>query len=185
MDVTGISYLNETEELREVVEQMRVPLAFKHGPREAELAYLKEKLRREKMMRETDFRLPDKSDPKLWAFRESKTTSRFAEYHFAGKWRSIGITQWKVLRVLATNRGPTTFEQVANVIYEGREKPREFARVSGMVCKVISSLRRTLCAEFNLTHQWNPVPCVERGNGGKWTLLLPRVFLEDSAGGAG
>ncbi|GAB4135583.1 MAG: hypothetical protein Tsb009_01960 [Planctomycetaceae bacterium] len=184
LDVTGVSYLNETEELREVVEKMRVPLAFAHGPRQAERAYRNEKKRREKMMREAEFRAPGKPEPDTWRFRKGES-STFAEYHFAGKWRMIGVSQWKILRAIATSEQPATLEQLAKALYRGRKQPTEHVRISGRVNAVISKLRQSLREEFELPSKWNPVPCVERGNGGKWTLLLPRVFLEDSAGGAG
>ncbi len=67
-DTTHVSYLNQMEELGDSIQQMRVPLAFKHGPAKAlrQLAQQQESAR--SLMKAAQFSPPAFPDPAEWVF---------------------------------------------------------------------------------------------------------------------
>ncbi len=51
--------------------------------------------------------------------------------------------------------------------------PGSFRTVQGRICDCISTIRERLRFTLLLPDCFNPVPCIERGNGGRWTLYIP------------
>lgn len=174
LDVTGNSYLSKLDELREAIHKIRLPIAFKHGPKQADRQELKARAERERMMKESEFRAPTKPDPSEWKFRDDGN-QHFAQFWFRGQWRSLGITQWRLLKALALSPYPVDLETLVPVVYGDHAIPDDQYRRQGRVCGVISKLRDQLRIELGLHRNWNPVPCLERGTGvgGKWTLCIP------------
>ncbi len=67
-DTTHVSYLNQMEELAEAIEKVRIPIAFKHGPRQAERQLAKQRVKRQMMMKAAQFSPPTFPDPAEWQF---------------------------------------------------------------------------------------------------------------------
>lgn len=181
MGVTGQFYLNKIPELRKCIDQMAVPISFKHGPRQADRRAIKARKKREAMMRDSEWRPPTKPEVAEWKFPEQARNQTWSDFWFRGEWYAIGKTQGKFLRALALAEGPVDVHALADVFYVDRKRPDDFYHVQGRVCDVLSNLRVTLRDRFEMPKGWNPVPCTERGKGGKWTLLLPETAGEGGA----
>ena len=78
-----------------------------------------------------------------------------------------------MLKTLADAEGPVDVERLAVVVFEGHSRPDELFRVQYRVHGCVSVVRDRLRRALYLDGTFNPVPCVERGDGGKWQLLLP------------
>jgi hypothetical protein len=76
-----------------------------------------------------------------------------------------------MLRLLATSAGPVTFAELAQAAFP--EPGRTARELHGVTFNAISALRKFLRKAFGMTSTWNPVPCVARGDGGKFTLIIP------------
>jgi integrase len=177
MSVTAVSYLNQLEELGESILAMRVPIAFKHGPAQADRAELKAKEQRETFMRETEFRVPSRPDPTEFEFPDIRFPgSAFQQYCFREQWHQITTRQFYVLQALVKAEGPQNVQQLAEPTYRGRPKsdiPNDRRQWEHRVASVISRLRITLRKHLNLGPDWDPLPCLQKGLGGTWTLFIP------------
>ena len=80
-----------------------------------------------------------------------------------------------MLKALALADGPVDVFTLTHAVWGNRAWPREIHRVCGRVAGICSVLRRKLRQVLFLTDEWNPLVCVERGDGGTWALLFPPV----------
>lgn len=175
LDVTGASYLNQLEELKEAVNAMRVPLAFKHGPKKTDRAAIIARKERERIMREATFQAPTKPDPTEWKFEGGS-------FWFRGAWHNCcSDPQLAVLRELALSPGSVDYPMLAAAVYGPDWRKRSHRKTHGRICGIISTLRNKLRQVLYLGDSWNPVPCIERGDNGKWMLFVPRNAKGTSA----
>jgi integrase len=182
LNVTGFHYLNRFDELRETILQMPVPVAFGHGPKQADRNRDRQKQERERLMKTADFAVPCKPDPSAWKFRES-SNPQYGEYHYAGRWRMLGKTMWVVLKLLAEAPGDVDYATLSATVFTIRTKPKARERQTRVVTSIVSKLRNKLRVEFDLGPNWNPVPCLSRnGTGGVYSLYLPPEPKRRAAG---
>ena len=175
LDVTHASYLNQMEELGEAIEGMRTPVTFRQG---IGLSERGEKQRKKDALKwqECLHSRPYTPDPSEWSFD-------IGAVRFRGKWHPWREAAPKrALEMLAKTPRPVTVEELGRVIWgdhpevhyaprrvgHNRGKPH-YSRVHGC----INVVRRQLRAMLLLPEDWDPVPCLERGNGGRWCLLFP------------
>lgn len=171
--VTEAFYLNRTEELRQCIEAMRVPLAFKHGPNmtaRAEKQAQRERLDRERegeLIRHNRFRRPETPDPREWNFHERTV-------HFRGVWYSFkqGGTALQVWQALARAGRPLSLPEIGGIVLASRRCANQ-AAAEHAATSVISNLRKHLRRMFGLSENWDPVPVTGRGADPRWTILLP------------
>ena len=164
-DVTGKHYLSLDDVLRDVVEQMPVPLAFKHGINMDLKAREKSQKEIVRMM-PRDFATPRRPDPSEWRFEPSS-------FCFRGEWYSAVGAPLRVLHALALAEGPVDVLTLATAVWGNEPWPREFYRVAGRVAGICSKLRVKLRQVLRVGDNWNPVVCIDRGAGGRWSLLFP------------
>jgi integrase len=165
-DTTHISYLNQLEELAEAIEKMRVPLAFKHGPRQAERQLAKQRETAQSMMRSAQFSVPTFPDPAEWQFHNVGFIFRGHHVHMEG-----GALRILKALALAPLHSCTVEELKAAVWPDGNFG--SFRTVQGRICDCISTIRERLRHVLLLPDSFNPCPCIERGRGGRWTLYIP------------
>ena len=66
-----------------------------------------------------------------------------------------------------------SIEELATAIWPDGKRPASFRTLQGRVCDCITTIRERLRHVLLLPDTFNPVPCIERGTGGKWTLYIP------------
>jgi len=200
-DTTHISYLNQMEELGEAIAKMRVPLAFKHGPKQAERQLAKQREVAQAMMRSAQFSAPTFPDPSEWQFHKVGFAFRGHHVHMEGAALRIlealalspmhQCTLEELMKAVwpdgrprhSTNkpRGraadpnhPRQHDRIATAFRgETPERLREIRNAAGKISDCISTIRERLRHSLLLPESFNPVPCVARGNGGVWTLYIP------------
>jgi integrase len=166
-DTTHISYLNQLEELGEAIEKMRVPLAFKHGPRQAERQLAKQRDAAQSMMRSAQFSPPSFPDPAEWMFHNVGFAFRGHHVHMEGG-------ALKILKALALSpMHQCTIDELKVAVWPDGNIPGSFRTVQARICDCISTIRERLRHALLLPESFNPVPCVQRGNGGVWSLYIP------------
>ena len=158
-------YLNRDDELREALTDLRVPVGFQAGPsmrkrHEAKLQKQRLELRAE------DFAPVIATEPKEWSFNPGGFTFRGVPYAMATS------SRLKLLEKLAMSTEAVTVSEVIDVL-DGPCSTTRHAHVA------ISGLRKRLRELFGLDEQYDPVPCVSRGNGGAWTLAIPVSVCAD------
>ena len=166
LDVTGMSYLNKLPELAESIGKMRVPLAFKHGPRKSDREAILARQAREKLMRDSQFQPPCRPAADEFRFQPNR-------FWLRGSWRKLSRAPWRVLKTLVEAEGPVDVDRLADVVFDGSARPDELYRVQYRVHGCVSVVRDRLRRALYLDETFNPVPCVKRGAGGEWALLLP------------
>jgi integrase len=172
-DTTHISYLNQLEELAEAIEKMRVPIAFKHGPRQAERQLAKQREAAQAMMKAAQFSPPTFPDPAEWQFHD-------VGFAFRGVHVGMQGGALKILKAIALSpMHQCTVEELKAAVWPDGP-PGSFRTVQGRICDCISTIRERLRHALLLPEAFNPVPCVQRGNGGVWSLYIPG----DAKGGA-
>ncbi len=178
--LTSLSYLNQTEELRETIGAMRVPVAFGHGLKMADRQ--EDRSRNERLMREADFRIPRKPTPHDFAFAEIEGNSTMALWWYDGYWHAIGKTQWRILKLLAQSRTTvllrTIFSTIANQAPNKRRlTDLEWARANAAV----SLLRLHLQQQLLMPQTFNPIPCLRRKGAGAalYSLVFPNRVEND------
>ena len=77
------------------------------------------------------------------------------------------------MKALADVEGPVDVDRLADAVFNGSTRPDELYRVQYRVHGCVSVVRDRLRRALYLDDTFNPIPCVERGAGGKWSLLLP------------
>jgi integrase len=167
-DTTHVSYLNQMEELAETIEKMRVPLAFKHGPKQAERQLAIQKERAQQMMRVAQFAPPSFPSPAEWQFH--KVGFVFRGHHV----RMEGAARRIVEALALSPRHNCTLEELKAAVWP--DGPVGSSRtVAGRISDAISTIRERLRHVLLLPPAFNPVPCVERGapTNGRWTLYIP------------
>lgn len=179
--VTGMFYLNRTDDLRECINAMRVPIAFAHGPKQAERAMEKarQELKRltEEMARAAAFTPPSVPKPDEWKFFPGGFCIRGFQGFLSG-------APWRALQVLAISEvQPVDMRVLAKAIFrDGYKRPRGgHVRVCQSVASVVSSVRERLRRTLYLPENYDPLPCMERGKGGKWMIYLPTELRRDGA----
>jgi integrase len=166
-DTTHASYLNQTEELAESIVKMRVPLAFKHGPKQAERQLANQRAANVAMMKAAQFSPPAFPDPAEWQFHN--VGFMFREHHVRMEGGAL-----RILKALALSPMHTcTIEELKAAVWPDGKFPGSFRTLQGRICDCISTIRERLRHALLLPESFNPVPCIERGNGGKWTLYIP------------
>lgn len=167
-DVTGMSYVNATDELRECIEKVRMPIAFKHGPKmvDRNQAHERKELERE-LMRPERFAIASKPDPREFQFQG-------AAFWYRKKRYPMGGSRGRVFRALVEADGPVPFDALAVAITGKPATPERYAELQHKVSQVVSDVRKRLKKLMTLPAGWEPVPCVDlRGRGGAWTLCFP------------
>lgn len=165
--VTDVSYINATEDLKDVIEQMRLPDGFRAGPKMRDRAEHKRRQERARIHAD-EFFVPVGSVPEHWKFQPGK-------FWYRGRWyRLPGRMRRQVLENLAHSSEPVTVEELAQVVCRSKRNPNPESRtVQKRVQVEVSHVRCLLRRAFGLTDQWDPVPCCEIGGGGAWTLHIP------------
>ena len=164
-DVTA-TYVNQMEELGEAIAKMRVPLAFKHGPRQAERQLAKQREAAQSMMKAAQFSVPTFPDPAEWQFHNVGFVFRGHHVHMEGG-------ALRILKALALSpMHSCTVEELKAVVWPDGNFG-SFRTVQGRICDCISTIRERLRHTLLLPDSFNPCPCIERGNGGRWTLYVP------------
>jgi integrase len=165
-DTTHVSYLNQMEELGEAIEKMRVPLAFKHGPKQADRQLGKQRETAQSMMRAAQFSPPSFPDPAEWQFHN--VGFAFRGYHVQMQGAAL-----KILKAIAlSSLHQCTLEELIRAVWPGGPVG-SLRTVQGRISDAISTIRERLRHVLLLPDSFNPVPCVARGNGGVWTLYIP------------
>ncbi len=166
-DTTHVSYLNQLEELAEAIAKMRVPLAFKHGPPQAERQLAKQQAANTAMMKAAQFSPPAFPDPAEWQFHD-------VGFIFRGRHCRMEGGALRMLKALALSPLRTcSLEDFAVAVWPDGNRPESLRKLQGRVCDCISTIRERLRHVLLLPDAFNPVPCIERGTGGKWTLYIP------------
>ncbi len=160
-DVSDISYINRFDELGDALLEMRLPIGFKAGAKMAERKF--EKGRQERVRSQAaDFEPRTRPDRTDWTFQAGGYTFRGADY------RMQTSSRLRLLKLLATSERPVSCEQAAEAL--GSPKGGTSTR---RVHVQISGLRQRLRTLFGLPENFDPVPCVSRGDGGAWTIVIP------------
>jgi integrase len=167
--VTGMSYANATDELREAIGKMRIPLPFRHGPKMTDRAREEERREVEKaLMRPERFAIATKPDAREFQFVGTSS------FWFRGRCYPMGGSRGRVLKALALAPGPVPFDVLALAITGNPPTPENYCQMQHKVSQVVSDVRKRLRRLMILPAGWEPVPCVDlRGRGGAWTLCLP------------
>jgi hypothetical protein len=167
--VTDIHYTNQTQELREALFALRLPLAFKHGPKEAERQLEKSRQESAQMMRNAHLAPATFPGASEWCF----THSAFA---IRGIWVKTGGGALRLMQALATApKRVCTLEDLAAAVWPDGYRPEKFDTMQGAICDRISKLRVRLRWALHLPEAYDPIPCLERGKGGTWTIYLPAL----------
>jgi DNA-binding transcriptional regulator YiaG len=145
-------YLNAVDELREAIEAMRLPAGFKSGPKMA--ARAEAKAREPLQIRAAEFHAPLGPNPAEWAFDHGA-------FQFRGVWFRLSGKRLEILRELVTAGGPVTAERIQEITGSDRTQ------------LAISDVRKRLREALGLPSRRDPLPCVDRGSGGVWTLHIP------------
>jgi integrase len=168
-DVTNVSYLNMTEELRECVEKMRVPLAFSGGIKLAE-----RQLRKAQDEAATLMRSARLSPPVVPLPDESRFSSGVFEVR--GRIGELKGIPLRVLQAIALAGRPLPFDEIVQAIWQGKGAPSTADLLRRRVHGVISYVRQVLRNTLYLPPSYDPVPCVQRdGRGGSFATYLPTV----------
>jgi integrase len=165
-DTTHISYLNQLEELAEAIEKMRTPLAFRHGPRQAERQLARQREAAQSMMRSAKFSAPSFPDPAEWMFHN-------VGFVFRGHHVRMEGGALRILKAIALSpMHQCTVEELKAVVWPDGDFG-SFRTIQGRICDCISTIRERLRHVLLLPDAFNPVPCVQRGFGGTWSLYIP------------
>ena len=168
-DTTHVSYLNQLEELAEAIDKMRVPLAFKHGPSRPS-GSSRNSRPRTGMMKAAQFSPPAFPDPAEWQFHNVGFIFRGHHVRMEGgalrDAQGAGAFSDALLQPRGIRHGR---------LAGWRTGRRASATLQGRICDCISTIRERLRHVLLLPDAFNPVPCIERGNGGRWTLYIPRT----------
>ena len=106
-------------------------------------------------------------EPSEWCF----THSAFA---IRGIWVKTAGGSLRVIQALATARNRVcTLEDLAGAVWPDGFRPAKFDTLQGSICDRISKLRAHLRWALHLPEAYDPIPCIEKGNGGVWTIYLP------------
>ena len=163
-DVTSRFYLNMAEELREIVESMRMPIGFTSG---AKLSTRKDRERQKhsQAMRPHDFDMPTAPVVADWKFSEFGFAYRGALYELSGR-------MLVVLRKLVIDGDPVSTSELHETLVDAGYSIRK-----DQVSRPVSRLRNTLRKLLGLG-QWNPVPNLRRHGGeGAFALRIPEFAL--------
>ncbi len=164
---THVSYLNQLEELSEAIAKMRVPLAFKHGPKQAERQLAKQQAANVAMMKAAQFSPPSFPEPAEWQFHN-------VGFIFRGHHVRMEGGALRILKALALSpMHSCSLEELKAAVWPDGIVPGSFRTLQGRICDCISTIRERLRHVLLSPEAFNPVPCVERGTGGKWTLYIP------------
>jgi integrase len=199
-DTTHVSYLNQMEELAEAIEKVRVPLAFKHGPKQAERQLARQREAAQSMMKAAQFSPPSFPDPAEWQFHNVGFVFRGHSVHMGGgalrileaiahsplhqcTLEELEKAVWPDGHRGRSTKPPAGSEAAPRAKRPGRlatafrdetpERLREIRNAAGRISDCISTIRERLRHALLLPDSFNPVPCVARGNGGVWTLYIP------------
>ena len=112
-DTTHVSYLNQLEELAEAIAKMRVPLAFKHGPTQAERQLAKQQAANAAMMKAAQFSPPAFPDPAEWQFHDVGFIFRGHHCRMEGALRMLKALALSPLHRAASRNSPRPFGRMA------------------------------------------------------------------------
>jgi integrase len=176
--VTTKHYLNALPELRDAIDRMEIPLAFKHGIKQSDRA--ESKVRRQRIELNVDkFAIPQKSVAAEFEF----LSGGFA--HGGRLYRLNGQTR-RLLRLLVESDEPVSFVDLFREMYPGSRVRRHQTmqrRVASRVNYLRARLREMLC----LPSDWNPVQAVSSkqwDTDTRYVLCLPPPSLSSDAGAA-
>lgn len=177
--VTSRFYLNQLDELREALADLRLPPGWSGGAKVA--GRKQEEVRQARVaMTHDDFTVPSGPDPRDWKFKPGAFWCR-------GKWfPTPSALRLAVLKALATSAEPVTVSELQNVIRAtgAPSVQNEQDRVAVTISNIRARLRRML----GLAEDVDPLPCVQRCNGpsvgeAAWTIWLP-VEMQRKGGAA-
>ena len=112
-----------------------------------------------------EFQSPVKPNPNEWKFGHISFTFRRQRFLLGGKLLPL-------LKALATDSEPVEVKTLAIAVMGSEAKisdPFILRRTHIEIAKLRAKLRRA----FRLEHSWNPIPNLEIGNGGIYTIHLP------------
>lgn len=160
--VTQRFYLSSVEELRDVVDRMRVPTGFNAGPAMSLRANKKAAAEAEKVhLKPHDFETELGTDPALWRFGEVAFWFRKPQCY-----RLRGMPLRLLRKFVKAGRNPVSNEAIRKAFGKGWRDPMHQASVE------VARLRGRLRQLFGLGH-WDPLPCLDYGTEGNWILHLP------------
>jgi integrase len=172
-DVVSVSYLNQMTELSEAVEALRIPTMFSHGIAEAKRQMDREQHERIALMQAAEFGLATFPDQSEWDFRPFG-------FGIRGQYVPMQGGALAILKAIATSPAQRCdAETLAKAIWPAGDRPNNFRTVQGRICDRISTIRSRLRHALHLPPAYDPVPCIERGRGGVWTLLLPNARRQE------
>jgi integrase len=175
--VTEMSYLNRIEELGEAIREMRIPLVWKHGVELTARAESRQQ-REVKALHVDKFAMPYRPLPEEWIFPVQAVGRAAGCVCYRGEWFSLtGQIRWQVLRALALADDPIGVPELATI-----GSIRSGGDVEKRVQAEIANLRKTLRRMFGFAPTWDPVRCVNRGDGdgGRWQLWFPPTMKENT-----
>jgi integrase len=165
--VTQRFYLSSVEELRDVVDKMRVPIGFKAGPGMSQRADKKVSDDAHKMhLKPHDFETELGTDPGLWRFTEIGFVYRGRAY------RLRGVALRLLRRLVRAGRTPLTNSTIRRSFGQSWSDPMHQAAVE--VARLGGRLR-TLLGLGN----FDPLPLIDRGTEGSWLIHLPAWLNAD------
>lgn len=174
-DVQEKYYLNRLPDLRDAIERMAVPIAFKHGPKMA-IRALKES-RRQFELRAVDFAMPEHPPAGLFQFNE-------AGFSFSGRFYSATGPKHDVLRVLVESGGACSQRTLWTALYgspfPGKPEDRR------PLHRHVSDARKLLRRVAALPEGFNPIVPLEfdRDHCCRYGLFLPSALWTEQKGGA-
>ena len=142
-----------------------IPDACRSAGRNAEETAIKRARKRRIKVHTPEFTIPVKPNPNEWLFDHISFTFRSQRFLMGGKLLAL-------LKALSLDPDPVLVAPLAKAVMGDVAKisdPYILRRTHIEIAKLRAKLRRA----FGLEHSWNPIPNLEIGNGGIYTIHLP------------
>lgn len=167
--VTDVHYLNKMPELCEAIAEMRVPRGWQPGVKMQERA-ARDAIETQEKLRPVDYLAPVKPDGKYWRFDPGR-------WSFHGSpWFQMPRRNLQVLKLLALSQEPVTIPEIIGNVWPGGSP--DVKNLEHSLRSRISVIRKTLRQALGLPASHDPVPCMERGHGGAWSIYLPVEVID-------
>ncbi len=166
--VTERSYLNLDKELHAAILSMPIPTGWKPGPKMTMRAVEKAMTEAAKIVPE-EYVAPQPPPESLWSFQPG-------QWRFNGSpWFTMRGIYLRVLKAFVRAKGPLLASDLFPLAWPDGDVPSSGIRcLHGKIADVRNRLRKCL----GLPEGFDPLPCIEYGNGGAFILHLPFELMQ-------